>query len=257
MRLHSGVHSHFDMTPEELRSQVAKIKWHHSIDFGNGIVTAGQDNSPKKLKRLQLPNSFAGKTVLDIGAWDGFFSFEAERRGAKRVLATDSFVWRGGCEWADKSGFDLGKKTFRSKVEEMEIDVLELSPEKVGTFDVVFFLGVLYHMKHPLLALERVASVASDFLVLETAVDMLSYKRPAMAFYVNDEVGRDATNWCGPNPAAVVGMLKTVGFRRVEIVSGLRSQLFRLAKGAHYWRKHRHQFWGTVRTDRIVVHAWK
>jgi tRNA (mo5U34)-methyltransferase len=245
------------MTPEELRSQVAKIKWHHSIDLGNGIVTEGQDNTPRKLKRLRLPDSFAGKSVLDIGAWDGFFSFEAERRGAKRVLATDSFVWRGGVEWADKAGFDLGKKALASKVEEMEIDVLDLSPEKVGTFDVVFFLGVLYHMRHPLLALERVASVAKDFLVLETAVDMLSHKRPAMAFYVSDEVGRDPTNWCGPNPAAVVGMLKTVGFRRVEIVSGLRSPLFRLAKGAYYWQKHRHQFWGTVRTDRIIVHAWK
>lgn len=245
------------MTSEELKSQVAKIKWHHSIDLGQGVVTPGQDNSAKKLARLQFPDSFAGKSVLDIGAWDGFFSFEAERRGAKRVLATDSFVWRGGCDWADKSGFDLSKRVLGSKVEEKEIDVLELSPDNVGTFDVVFFLGVLYHMKHPLLALEHVASVARDFLILETAVDMLGHKRPAMAFYVDDDVGRDVTNWCGPNPAAVVGMLKTVGFKRVEIVAGLRSPLFRLAKGAYYYRKSGHRFWSTVRTDRIVVHAWK
>ena len=112
-------------------------------------------------------------------------------------------------------------------------------------------------MKHPLLSLEKVSSVARDFLVLETAVDMLWTKRPAMAYYGGDEVGRDATNWCGPNPAAVVAMLRTVGFRRIEIVAGLRSPIFRLAKGAYYWRKHRHQFWGTARTDRIVVHAWK
>jgi hypothetical protein len=86
---------------------------------------------------------------------------------------------------------------------------------------------------------------------------MLAHRRPAMAFYVDDELGRDPTNWCGPNPAAVVGMLKTVGFRRVEIVSGVRSPLFRLAKSAYYWKKVRHQFWATTRTDRIVVHAWK
>lgn len=245
------------MTPEELRSQIATIKWHHSIELGDGIVTPGQDNSAKKLNRLQLPESFKGKSILDIGAWDGFFSFEAERRGATRVLATDSFVWRGGCDWADKRGFDLSKRALGSRVEEMEIDVLDLSPEKVGTFDVVFFLGVLYHMKHPLLSLERVASVTRDFLVLETAVDMLAYKRPAIAFYADDEVGRDATNWCGPNPAAVVAMLRTVGFKRVKIVAGLRSRPFRLAKAAYYWRKHHHQFWGTYRTDRIVVHAWK
>src|SRR5437016_13405957 len=132
------------MTPEEIRSQVATIKWHHSIDLGHGIVTHGQDNSAKKLARLRLPESFAGKTVLDIGAWDGFFSFEAERRGAKRVLATDSFVWRGHVDWANKSGFDLAKQALRSNVEEMEIDVLDLSPSTVGAFDGVLFLGVLY-----------------------------------------------------------------------------------------------------------------
>src|SRR5438552_4647181 len=245
------------MDPETLRKEVAKVRWMHRIDLGCGIITPGDDNSPRKLKRLGLPESLAGKTVLDVGAWDGFFSFEAERRGAQRVLATDSFVWRGQVEWADKRGFDLSKRALGSSVEEMEIDVLDLSPEKVGTFDVVFFLGVLYHMKHPLLSLEKVSSVARDFLVLETAVDMLWTKRPAMAYYGGDEVGRDATNWCGPNPAAVVAMLRTVGFRRIEIVAGLRSPIFRLAKGAYYWRKHRHQFWGTVRTDRIVVHAWK
>src|SRR5437870_3298866 len=188
------------MDAQALRGEVARIRWHHRIDLGSGIITPGRDNSSRKLKRLGFPESLRGKSVLDVGAWDGFFSFEAERRGASRVLATDSFVWRGGVDWADKSGFDLSKKALRSRVEEKEIDVLELSPETVGTFDVVFFLGVLYHMKHPLLALEHVASVARDFLVLETAVDMLSHKRPAMAFYVDDEVGRDPTNWCGPNP---------------------------------------------------------
>jgi tRNA (mo5U34)-methyltransferase len=245
------------MTPEEIKAQVAEITWHHSIDLGHGIVTSGQDNSPKKLKRLKLPESFAGKSVLDVGAWDGFFSFEAERRGASRVLATDSFVWQGGCDWADKRGFDLSRKVLGSSVESREIDVLDLSPSTVGMFDVAFFLGVLYHMKHPLLALERVASVTKDMIVVETVVDMLSTSRPAMALYVGDDLARDATNWCGPNPAAVVGMLKTVGFTRVEIVSGRRPFLFRLAKGAYYWRKRGHQFWSTARSDRIVVHAWK
>lgn len=245
------------MRPEEIKAQVASITWHHSIDLGHGIVTPGQDNSLKKLKRLKLPQSFAGKTVLDVGAWDGFFSFEAERRGASRVLATDSFVWQGGCDWADKRGFDLSRQVLGSNVEAKEIDVLDLSPSNVGTFDVVFFLGVLYHMKHPLLALERVASVTKDMIVIETVVDMLSTRRPAMALYVGDDLARDATNWCGPNPAALVGMLKTVGFKRVEIVSGLRPIWFRLARAAYYWRKKGFQFWATARSDRVVVHAWK
>lgn len=245
------------MQVAELKAKVSQFRWHHSIDLGHGVVTPGQDNSLRKLARLKLPESLAGKTVLDIGAWDGFFSFEAERRGAKRVLATDSYSWDGSHDWGNKGGFDLAKSVLGSKVEEKVIDVLDLSPEKVGTFDVVLFLGVLYHMKHPLLALERVASVTSAMLVVETVVDMLYCRRPAMRYYPEDELGRDATNWCGPNPAAVLAMLKTVGFKRTEIVSGLRPLWFRLAKAARHRVQRGVQFWSLARTDRIVVHAWK
>ena len=241
----------------ELRARAERIRWHHSMDLGHGVVTQGQDNSPRKLKRLKLPESLAGKSVLDIGAWDGFFSFEAERRGAKRVLATDSFVWRGEVDWADKRGFDLAKQALGSKVEEMEIDVLDLSPSTVGTFDVVLLLGVLYHMRHPLLALERVASVTHDMLVIETVVDMLSTRRPAIAYYADDELALDKTNWCGPNPAALIAMLKTVGFRRIDIVSGVRPLWFRLTKAGYYRWKRGHQFWSAARSDRVVVHAWR
>lgn len=137
------------MNIDDLKTEVLKIKWFHRIDLGNGIITPGVDESPAKLKKLGLPEDLHGKTVLDIGAWDGFFSFETERRGAKRVLATDYFCWGGeGC--GTKAGFELARKALNSNVEDMEIDVLELSPEKVGQFDLVLCLGVLYHMKHPL-----------------------------------------------------------------------------------------------------------
>ena len=81
--------------------------------------------------------------------------------------------------------------------------------------------------------------------------------RPAMAFYPFNELGQDQTNWCGPNPACVVAMLKTVGFKRIEIVSGLRPFYFRIAKACWLKWKRRHQFWSMLRTDRIVIHAWK
>src|SRR6266568_391577 len=110
-----------------LKREIAQYKWYHSIDLGNGIITPGQDKSAKKLSRLGFPDSLAGKTVLDIGAWNGFFSFEAERRGAKRVLATDSFAWQMSDGWGGKKPFDLAKSVLRSNVEQMEIDVLELS----------------------------------------------------------------------------------------------------------------------------------
>lgn len=237
-----------------LRREVAGVHWHHQIDLGGGVVTPGRDNSARKLGRLGWPASFRGKTVLDVGAWDGFFSFEAERRGAERVLATDSFVWRGGVE-TGQAGFLLARRALGSRVEAMEIDVLELSPERVGTFDVVLFLGVLYHMRHPMLALERVASVTRELLIVETLVDCLGVRRPAMAFYPGSELSRDDTNWCGPNPAAVVAMLKTVGFPRVDVVSGARSLPFRAAKAGYYRARHGYPMLATLRTDRAVFHA--
>jgi tRNA (mo5U34)-methyltransferase len=239
-----------------LKDEVARIQWHHSIDLGNGIVTPGKDNSCKKLRRLRLPDSLVGKTVLDIGTWDGFYAFEAERRGASRVLALDSFVWQPGFR-TGRQGFDLAHRILDSKVESMVLDPLDLSPGTIGTFDVVLFLGVLYHMRHPLLALERMASVTKGMVIVETAVDMLWCRRPAMAFYPGDELARDPSNWCGPNPAAVVGMLKTAGFSRVEVVSGCRSSLFRFARAIHATVKHGAQFWSGTRIDRIVAHASK
>ena len=244
------------MTTTELQRQVDAIDWYHTIDLGGGVVTRGADNTPRKLRRLRLPERLDGKTVLDIGAWDGFFSFEAERRGASRVLATDSFVWSGQT-WADKRGFDLARRQLGSRVEERLIDVMELGPEAVGTFDVVFFLGVLYHLKHPLLALEHVASVTRELAIIETVVDLLSVRRPAIAFYAGDELARDPTNWCAPNPAALVAMLRTVGFSRVEIVAPPRNALFRVARSSMHRVRHGQQFWSNVRADRVVVHAWK
>lgn len=246
------------MEPDEIRARVAKLRWHHSIDLGHGIITPGQDNSARKLARLKLPASLAGKTVLDVGAWDGFFSFEAERRGAARVLATDSYSWNGSHDWGDKRGFRLAREVLGSKVEDLDIDVLDLSPERTGgTYDVVLFLGVLYHMRHPMLAVERVASVCREMVILETVVDMLNTRRPAMAFYPGNELGKDATNWCGPNPQAVIGMLKVAGFKRIEIVGGLRPFWFRWAAAARARWRHGASFWNVARTDRIIVHAWK
>ena len=240
----------------QLRREVASIKWYHQIDLGHGVVTPGVDNSPRKLARLKLPAHLEGKTVLDVGAWDGFFSFEAEKRGAQRILATDSFSWGGG-GWGDNRGFELARRTLGSRVEDLNIDVLDLAPERVGTFDVTFFLGVLYHMRHPLLALEKVAGVSRGLVVVETVVDFLWCGRPALAFYLGAELNKDQTNWFAPNPCGLVALLKAAGFSRVEIVSSVRSSLFRCAKAFYYKFRHGSTLWDALRTDRVVVHAWK
>jgi tRNA (mo5U34)-methyltransferase len=240
----------------DLRHEVDRIQWWHTIDLGNGIVTRGRVDNLATLKRIGLPERLDGKTVLDIGAWDGFYSFEAERRGAARVLATDSFSWGGG-GWGTKAGFELARKALGSKVEDLHLDVMDLSPDRIGTFDLVLCLGILYHMRHPLLALERVFSVTGDHLILETHVDLQWIRRPAIAFYPNDELQRDATNWCGPNPAAVEAMLRTVGFRRVQRISTSPSRFHRLAYAPLDARKTGARLLAQAQHSRMVFHAWR
>jgi tRNA (mo5U34)-methyltransferase len=193
--------------------------------------------------------------VLDVGAWDGFFSFEAERRGAERVVAVDGPAWRepawGPGGFGTKAGFELARRALRSAVEDREIDLEEISVETLGRFDVVLFLGVLYHLKHPWPVLERVASVCDGLLILETHADLLDLRRPAMALYPGAEVAGDASNWWGPNVAALRAMLREEGFARVEVVH--REPLpYRLARAA-YRRVRGPRF--RAQQGRVVVHA--
>lgn len=227
------------------------------MDLGHGIVTRGESDNRRMLQRLGLPSSLHGLSVLDIGAWDGFFSFESELRGAHRVLATDHFCWSGP-GWGTRAGFDLARRALGSKVEDLDIDVMDITPQRVGTFDLVLFLGVLYHLRHPLLALERVYSVTARQLILETHVDMLHCSRPACAFYPEDEQDRDPTNWFGPNPAAVIAMLRDVGFRRVELHWAPHRLPLRLLREVRYLVLDRQR--RPVRAidqARLVVHAWR
>jgi tRNA (mo5U34)-methyltransferase len=201
---------------------VARQGWFHTIDLGDGIVTPGRDESARKLSWIGLPRDLSGLSVLDVGAWDGFFSFEAERRGAARVVAVDGPAWRepawGPGGYGTKAGFELARRALGSSVEDRELDLEDISPETVGRFDVVLFLGVLYHLKHPWPVLERVASVCDDLLIVETHADLLDLRRPAMAMYPGAELAGDASNWWGPNIPALVAMLHEEGFAQVDVV---------------------------------------
>ncbi len=188
--------------------------WFHRIDLGNGLITPGIDDSPEKLKHVQLPARMDGLSVLDIGAWDGFFSFECERRGAKRVVASDWFCWQG----SGKKGFEFAREALHSKVEDVTLKVEDLTPEALGTFDVVLFLGVLYHAEDPMRYLRIVKSLCKGVAFVETVVDGLDYPRPAMVFYPDKTLNNDPTNFWGPNRLAVEAMLHEVGFRSVNCV---------------------------------------
>ena len=200
----------------DLLAQVQRYFWFHSIDLGNGVVTPGK-KSPKVL-RAEADAIFGsldlrGKSVLDIGAWNGYFSFEAKRRQAHRVLATDHHCWSP--EINGRATFDLARTTLELEVETMDIDVPDLSPDQVGRFDVVLFLGVFYHLVDPIRALQNLAAVTNEVAVLETHLDLPAIDRPAMVFYPGTELNDDPTNWWGPNRQCVEALLRLVGFERV------------------------------------------
>lgn len=199
-----------------LAEEVAAITWWHRIDLGGGVITPGGCGSDGG---LGLPDDLTGKTVLDIGAWDGYYAFACERRGAADVLATDSFVWQGQKPGCSQAGFLCARRALHSAVRDQTIDIMDLSPEAIGgPFDLVLCLGVLYHLRHPLLALERVRSVTRERLVLETHITFTDIPVPALAFYEGDELNHDPTNWFDPNPPAVLALLRAAGFVRPTII---------------------------------------
>ena len=242
------------ISPDELRGAIAEIQWFHTMDLGHGVVTDGIYDPGRTLPRLGLPDRLDGQRVLDVGAWDGFYSFEAERRGA-HVLATDDFSWGGG-GWGTKAGFELAHAALGSRVESLRIDPLDLDPARVGgAWDLVLFLGVLYHLREPIAVLERVRSVCSGLLVLETEVAMLMNQRPAAEFFPGTELNQDPTNWWSPNVAATVGMLRVAGFEEVSVAWRRRAP----ARFAKWVRRlptaRREPLIRSLSTDRFVFHA--
>lgn len=208
---------------DALRRRVDALPWLHSIDFGGGVTSPGiaKPGILEDFAAIMFRDGIvAGKSVLDIGCWDGFYSFEAHRRGARRILATDHFAWSEQC-WGDRASFELARAHLAPAVEVMDIDLPELTPERVGRFDVVILAGVLYHLRHPFYMLERLARLATDTLIVETHLDAIDKAEPAMVFYPGAELANDPTNWWGPNAPCVTAMLKELGFAAVDEVHQL------------------------------------
>jgi tRNA (mo5U34)-methyltransferase len=199
---------------------MSRIEWFHSFEFPDGSSVAGI--RPLARLRAEAISVFSepvrGKTVLEIGAWDGYFSFEAERRGAAQVHATDHFCWSGP-GWGTKAGFDFAHAKLGSRIDATDADVFEVVPERFGTYDVVLFLGVLYHLKNPLQALELLYRLTNEFAVIETHVDGLQIPEPVMRFYLGPELNNDPTNFWAPNLLCLRNMLMEVGFKRLKMTS--------------------------------------
>lgn len=239
-----------------LAEEVARIRWWHTIDLGQGVVTPGVDRSSEKLLGLGLPADLSGLSVLDIGAWDGFFSFEAERRRALRVVAMDRW---DGVAGASRRGFDLASRALRSRVGAFQADICALSESQardLGAFDLVLLLGVLYHVTDPLGALRNARRLCAPGarLILETEADMLWTRRPALAFYPGRELSGDPSNWFAPNSEALLGMLRACGFSDPR-VHWITPWTRRLARAWRHRRRHGTPLLHGLQRARIVVHA--
>lgn len=228
--------------------------WFHSIDVGGGVVTGGHkrpEQLANELAMLGLPD-LHGLSVLDIGAWDGFFSFSAEALGASRVVALDHYAWsvswpavyayNAECKAAGippqphdtipsiwhpdtlpgKAGFDTARRLRNSKVDSVVGDFMTMDLEALGTFDVVLFLGVLYHLMDPFLALRRLAQVTKRLAVVESVCVVVPGREhhPLCEFLESDELNGDPTNWWAPNKAAMMAMARAAGFAEVSIPVG-------------------------------------
>lgn len=213
----SSIKARHEGTTEAIRGlseELHHLGRYHTIELpGGGVLPGLQTVGQLRYRMAQhpIPNDLGGKRVLDIGAWDGWFTFEMERRGAS-VVAVDV---------TPLESFLEARRLLNSKADYLISDVCRLDPSKIGTFDIVLFFGVLYHTKHPLLALERVCELTTDIACIESLVtdDPPSSQVPLMEFYEGTELAGQFDNWVCPNTACLLAFCRTAGFARVELNS--------------------------------------
>jgi tRNA (mo5U34)-methyltransferase len=228
----------------ELRRRVGELGWYHSIDLGHGVITPG-DVALDAVDDAYMPE-LRGRSVLDIGAWDGANSFRAERLGARRVVALDHYVWgvdlsRRQQYWEEcarrgelpdhtldetrfwdpalpgRRGFDLAREALGSSVKPVVADFMTTDLDALGSFDVVLYLGVLYHMREPLTALQRVRRVTREVAVIETeGIEIRGHPRGSLLqFIAGNDLQHDFGNWYVPTEAALHQLCRAAGFSRV------------------------------------------
>lgn len=217
------------LDPDEIRREAASLgPWFHNMDLG-GVWTAPDhflgDYPGVKFRGFAhaIPADLTGRSVLDIGCNGGFYAIEMKKRGAERVLGID---------------FDedyLAQARFAARTLGHAIEFRQLSVYDVGAlgerFDVVIFMGVLYHLRHPLLALDLIHEhVAGDLLVYQSlqrgsdAVDPVPENAPFVdremfdgpgypkLHFIEHRYSDDPTNWWAPNAACSAAMLRSSGF---------------------------------------------
>jgi tRNA (mo5U34)-methyltransferase len=222
------------------------VGWFHSVDLPQGVRTPGGRGWETRGRVFDIAGRVRGKRVLDLGAMEGGDSFHAEDCAASEVVACDvdnyyaydlgrnaawDFVVEKHLEarakgpeheWAflnaKRLGFELCRTLRGSSVTRVSGSVYDLAPETHGVFDVTYCFGLLYHLRHPLLALDRIASVTRGcVLVNNQTLDDDALDRHCVRFF-NDTWRGAYTNWFVPSRAAFLDMLSSAGFRRLEVV---------------------------------------
>jgi tRNA (mo5U34)-methyltransferase len=207
------------LSAEQARELVddAEFLWHQRFELVTGVMTPGPNDVGWLMQRAQAAQDLRGKTALDIGTTNGGAAFELERRGAERVVAVDV------CG-PDRFGFDVLRDALGSHVEFVQANVYELPQALRGEqFDVVLFWGVLYHLRHPMLALDNLYAVTrwGGEAIVETAVcDHGLPERagePLARWYRLDELGADPTNWFSPTSRLLRDWCESSGFETLEL----------------------------------------
>lgn len=199
---------------EELLQKISQIpRWFHVIELGTTVKTPGiYDQKIKDWVLSSLPKDYSGKSVLDVGAWDGYWSFEAEKRNAKEITAID--IWQLTDEVKDKP-FRTCKEILDSKVEMHELDVVNV--EKLGkNFDIIQFFGVYYHMINPFLAFQNLYYVCNELLIVEGAI--IESKEPVCYLLDSGELNGDPTNVFLFSPSFLVEYAKRIGFKEANFL---------------------------------------
>jgi tRNA (mo5U34)-methyltransferase len=216
----------------DLQEQVRSHVWYHTMELAPGVVTPGWFDLRKTVDRYPWPD-LTGKRCLDIGTFDGYLAFEMERRGAAEVVALDVENYHQ-IDWPARHrerapvelerthgkergrGFAIASEAYGSNVKRVTLPVYDLSPDRVGMFDLIMCGSILMHLRDPILALERMRTVCSGQLLATEGIDpyltMMHPKLPVLQV----RGGRD--EWTTCNKAGLLRLIHVAGFK-VEKVS--------------------------------------
>ncbi|UCE59444.1 MAG: methyltransferase domain-containing protein [Phycisphaerales bacterium] len=223
-----------DASPEKkaLLERVKSTGWYHSIDLGNSAVTPGAFDHRHVLHKYALPERMDGLRVLDVATFDGFWAFEFERRGAGEVVALDLERF-GDIDLPPKvrakmssealaeaigKGFAIARDVLGSKVRREVLSVYDLSPERLGKFDVVHSGDLLLHLMNPMKALQNICSVTEKYALISDYyhADLDRMDSECVMQYMG---GHTDCVWWKASLSALQQMILDAGFERIELLS--------------------------------------